>query len=899
MLKNITPNQDLIVNTLITSENDSSDREFYNKKLLDFTSNNVINDVINGEIYEYKPALVSEINYNIFFLRYIQNSEVLDLQIVNEKEFFDHYNKTVQTFKDKPISSVYEIAQDNSLRDVDLPDIFRDKITSLNNSPYFIRDFVSELRLKNPNKNGIPVFYNSFSLPFYEKKELWINDNLLFSNKPYLFNSFLLMEFYDTPSNLTQRRIHTIPIFVNSRYNLFEKPSDKNFLQERPCFKLTEGVEGFSVFFLDNFYTNEFYVRFSFWDSLSGNKIDLLPSSRQETNKKWLQDPATFKQELRYLKYTLNYETKTYNIFEYNSNILTGTTANRYNLERTDFDLYELEFDEYYKNNIVLNDTPYNAKIESQPPKPVEYNPLKFNIKNLVFDYTNTADYIRKEKLLISNYVNNETFLGLMAPYLDTYGIFVTNNNKTNNRFTDFQTKKIKIPLIPSEFDAASLKLSSFTAKNIDDKSWRIRRILLENISVTNGTKNFKFDLYNEINSSISDKKKYKLAEAIFESSPIDTYQKKPPLILTEKLFDDFDIFEDLISVIEPFFTYYYKNGIVEAFINELFSLLKLDKKYYEGVYTFPEPTLNIIGGLSIQPKPELKPIERTLKNYREVIKRTNINNSNQPITNIFSYVHKGNIYELRIGSGKIVEFSLIKPALIKEYNDAKINDIELYERIKFLTKNFMVQFYNQQEANRVNTDTSRGRVDTIKVVGTNITVSLPADIPFSDTVGGIISDIPVAGDVFNAIFGNSRNIEQEKYDKYGNINKLTLERYLKKFNPLNHRELLTEYINLAKRQYINPYYYFGNNVYTRGEVNNELIRSYSLGVILLLNDDNSLTLNETLNFDLILNIGEFFKHELDLEADINITGKSRISLINDDNDIKNIIIPIDIVVKP
>jgi hypothetical protein len=825
MLKNITPNQDLTINTFITTENDSSDRDFFNKKLLDFTTNNVINNITNGEIYEYKPALVSEINYNVFFLRYIQNSEVLDLQIVNEKEFFEHYNKTVQAFANRPISSVYDVVQDNSLREVELPDIFRDKLSSLNNSPYFIRDFVSELRLKNPNKNGIPIFYNSFSLPFYEKKDLWINDNLLFSNKPYLFNSFLLMEFYDTPSNLTQRRIHTIPIFVNSRYNLFEKPSDKNFLQERPCFKLTEGAEGFSFFFLDNFYTNEFYVRFSFWDALSGIKRDLLPSSNQETNKKWLQDPTTFKQELRYLKYTLNYETKTYNIFEYDS------STNTYDLERTDFDLYELEFDEYYKNNIVLNDTPYNAKIESKPPQPEIFNPLKFNIKNLVFDYTNTLDYTRKENLLINNYTNSNTFLDLMAPYLDSYQTFV-NNTKVNSReFTDFETKKIKIPLIEGEIDSASLTLSKFSAINIDDQSWRIRRILLEDINIVNGTKNFKFNLYNETNSNISDKKKYKLAEAIFESQ-ITERTKDPPYYFTEQLFDDFDIFEDVILAIELSLSGFPINNTIVAFINELFNLLELNKNFQ--IKSGGSRTSNVLFS----------------KNY------------NKRLINAFfdqySYIHKDSVYKLDINwslynqrggwigynyvnnLGNITEFSLIKPVLIKEYNDAKINNIDLYNRMKNLCKNFMVQFYNT---------------------------------PRTDT------------------------ISQRIYDAFGNINKIALDRYFKKFNPLNHQELLETYISLAKRQYINPY--FDNNVYIRGDVNSELIRSYSLGLILLLDGDNFLTIKENLKFDLILNIGRYFKHELDLEADINITGRSRISLINNDNDIKNIIIPIDIVVKP
>jgi hypothetical protein len=467
-----------------------------------------------------------------------------------------------------------------------------------------------------------------------------------------------------------------------------------------------------------------------------------------------------------------------------------------------------------------------------------------------------------------------------MAPYLASYQIFLINNKTDIREFTDFETKKIKIPLIDGEIVAASLTLSNFNAINVDDQSWRIRRIVLEDINIINGTKNFKFKLYNEINSKISDKKKYKLAEAIFESSLSDGFDVRTPLVFTEKLFDDFDIFEDLISVIESFFINYYKNDIVGAFIDELFNLLKLDKKYYVG---------------------EKNPIEKNLTNYR---------NGLPTHFQIFSYIHKGSVYKLD-PKNKNVEFSLIKPALIKEYNDAKINDIELYERIKILSKNFMIQFYNQQESNRVTS--GDGGIDLIRIPGTNIRVNLPVEIPFSDTISDIFSNIPNipvfspiptvvgAGAIISSIFGNEREDaqkrEQEKYDAFGNINKITLNRYFLKFNVLNHRELLDVYINLAKRKYINPY--FNNNVYIRGDVTSERIRSYSLGLILLLDSDNFLTIKENLKFDLILNIGRYFKHELDLEADINITGKSRISLINNDNDIKNIIIPIDIVVKP
>ena len=45
MLKSTIPNSDLIINTLITSEDHSSDRAFFNEKLLNFTVNNVVNNI--------------------------------------------------------------------------------------------------------------------------------------------------------------------------------------------------------------------------------------------------------------------------------------------------------------------------------------------------------------------------------------------------------------------------------------------------------------------------------------------------------------------------------------------------------------------------------------------------------------------------------------------------------------------------------------------------------------------------------------------------------------------------------------------------------------------------------------------------------------------------------------
>ena len=120
MLKNITPNTDLVINTLISSEDYSSDRDFFNKKILDFTTNNVVNNISDSEIYEYKPNLINSVNFNIFFLRYIQDAEINDLTIVMESDFNEHLINTKERFNlvgnsSLPINSVYQTLQASSL----------------------------------------------------------------------------------------------------------------------------------------------------------------------------------------------------------------------------------------------------------------------------------------------------------------------------------------------------------------------------------------------------------------------------------------------------------------------------------------------------------------------------------------------------------------------------------------------------------------------------------------------------------------------------------------------------------------------------------------------------------------------------------------------------------------
>ena len=274
MLKTRVTDNDISVNSLITTQDYSSDRDQYNNKLLNLGAVSVINSINDSEVYEYTPN-ANELNFNIYFLRYMADNEINEIKPYIESEFMTHINKTKIELGiirangsnlGAAFNNIFEVRQaDNNLR---APQIEVEKnetsLKSLNNKPYFSSDKIGESLLKRPAKSGIPVFYNSYTIPFWSKKNDWVKNDLLYANKPYFNNSFMLMEFYDSPSPLNQNRILSTPVFVNSRYNIKELTNNgkKSVIHERPCFKLKNGSDGFSFFFLNNFIKNDFYVKF-------------------------------------------------------------------------------------------------------------------------------------------------------------------------------------------------------------------------------------------------------------------------------------------------------------------------------------------------------------------------------------------------------------------------------------------------------------------------------------------------------------------------------------------------------------------------------------------------------------------------------------------------------------
>ena len=622
MLKSRIPTGDIVLRTDVFTEDFSSDRDFYNQKLLNFSTNSVINGVIDSEIYEYKPELTNELNFNIFFLRYVQNNEYNDLKNYIELGFQTQYNNSKLKFGlinisgieiPKAFNNVYETRQSNGLRETPvLVERALTKLQELKQKPYFVRDLVGESTLKKPIKSGIPVFYNSFTLPYWDNKDKWINETLLYTNKPYFYNSFLLMEFYDSPSNVTQNRVQSIPIFVNNRYNITEKNVSKNFNYERPCFKLSNGVEGYSFFFLENYITNEFYVRYSFWDALNGKKIPLLPSSNLNLEKKWLQNPDNFNQNTRYLKYVLDYDNRTYKIYEYN------TITKEFDTERTNFDLYELEFDPYYKNKAVPNQVPVDSRTSVAPTELA--NPFTFSVKNL---YTNNyvGDSSVKYSQLTQQQINNsDNFLDITKSFIETFNTYIGNIN--TDVFGDLPKKEMILPVVNRKITGYQILLKSFLLKNNDTTTWNIRNVEFKDIKLQINGVNVENTYYNQRQSLWNENPSFRVSEAITMLSSVGglynfsygTFNFTKEVVYT--YLDDSSVFRNLLNLIERErfymrYTYIYSDvKIIPVFLDKCFATLKV--RYNQGHIK----TKNYLGNAIIPNRKKLDYEHSEIYNY-------------------------------------------------------------------------------------------------------------------------------------------------------------------------------------------------------------------------------------------------------------------------------------------
>jgi hypothetical protein len=362
----------LVTNISLYSEDSSSDRDFVFEKILNVESLTNINSVIDFESIEYKHAS-NNIQFDIFFLTYLLKDEINDIKNYIEPSFKTYSDKVLKLITSSVRTETLEIQDNDGLMAPQFEGIAELTRTEINESkPYVVIDPLVEIRKNYPGKPGYPHFYNTFALPFWGKKDAWVNLKYGFNNKTYMYNSFMIIEIYDTYEVEKQKKITTIPVYASDRYLFKEKTEKRSYnvfdglgriietvttegiYQKRPVFKLSEGIDGYSFFFLKKYIKSDFYARFYFWDALNGRKIEFIPSAKSNKKKKWLQDVEVFDQKNLYLKYELDYTSKKYKIFD-----LNGATGD-FDIEVDKIDLYEFAYDDYWSKFFVENDQPTN-----------------------------------------------------------------------------------------------------------------------------------------------------------------------------------------------------------------------------------------------------------------------------------------------------------------------------------------------------------------------------------------------------------------------------------------------------------------------------------------------------------------------------------------------------------
>jgi hypothetical protein len=511
-------NTDLKTNFFVFSEDNASDTDFVFEKILNVESLSNINGIIDFESVEYKP-IHDNIEFDIFFLRYLLKDEIEEIKNYVEPAFVDYSDKILALNTSKT-TELFDVVNNEGLILPQFDGMIDLTKTEINDSkPYVVTDPNAEFRKKYPKKQGYPHFYNTLVFPFWDKKDVWSELRYGFNNKTYTYNSFLIIDVYDSYDVEKQKRVTTIPIYISDRYvykekretrtysvfdelgNVIESITTEGAVQKRPVFNLSENIDGYSFFFLKKYTKSEFYVKFYFWDALNGKKIELIPSGKSNNKKKWLQDVETFDQKNLYLKYELDFDNKKYRIFDLNS------TTGKFNIELDKIDLYEFAYDDYWSSFFVKNEQPTNVTVVEPVVVYKDILPFKEKIigpyylldtKYLTlkdgFTAQTEAVYPKIDKEWRYVYFgSDEGYQYVLVDYISQgnyYGYFLQKAN-------DIEIKNIGLLNIRdikcgvTNINGSKRSIESIKLKNVNhDKNFLINNVLLENVVITSNEEN-------------------------------------------------------------------------------------------------------------------------------------------------------------------------------------------------------------------------------------------------------------------------------------------------------------------------------------------------------------------------------------------------------------------------
>jgi hypothetical protein len=122
-------------------------------------------------------------------------------------------------------------------------------------------------------------------------------------------------------------------------------------------------------------------------------------------------------------------------------------------------------------------------------------------------------------------------------------------------------------------------------------------------------------------------------------------------------------------------------------------------------------------------------------------------------------------------------------------------------------------------------------------------------------------------------------------------------------FSPLDYPELIADYVNYGLEYTLTSY---DMNVLKNMSLDSlvsiydstQNIRDYLIDVFIVCNGNSNVLSGDRLKFDFYFNVGKKVAQNFSNTSEIRITGKVKMSLINEKNEIKNIIIPINTGIK-
>lgn len=307
----------------INNNFESNEKEFGERDNLQEIALNHVNPIQDNELLTYSFRDLNTWKFRLFFNKYIEFKNQKQVDNIKSNIYTEEWEKYISKLFD-----FYDFSLENN-----------DTLEAINTTVDTVKA-ASNIYISNNGNFSIPTFANSFTYPFLSKKEVWENNKFKYNNFPYLYNSFLKVDYYDSIDNLTQNLLFTQVAYVNPRYNDLQTINN-NVEVLSPNFNFNEATSVYQFQWLKESYLDELYVTYTFWDALNGELVFLVPITNHNNDKKWVFDPLEFNNNNLYLKYQLNNE-GTFVPFEYD--------GFDYRIKAENIDLYELVYDNEFAN---------------------------------------------------------------------------------------------------------------------------------------------------------------------------------------------------------------------------------------------------------------------------------------------------------------------------------------------------------------------------------------------------------------------------------------------------------------------------------------------------------------------------------------------------------------------